>query len=269
MATEIDGIKVHIRSWNDGASQTIVCLHGFTGSSNTWLPLANNLDARVIAIDLIGHGYTSAPEDVKHYTIDVQVELLDKLFEQLNLQSIILLGYSLGGRIALSYAVRYPNKVQQLILESASPGLKDEEERLVRQKADNQLANEIEQSGLVAFVDKWENIPLFQSQKRLPKTVQQAVREERLQQSEKGLANSLRGMGTGVMPQLWDKLKALEMPITLITGELDTKFVGIAVQMKAHLAKVKHRTIKDVGHAIHVENPAEFATIVKEVFHEI
>ncbi|WP_042474384.1 2-succinyl-6-hydroxy-2,4-cyclohexadiene-1-carboxylate synthase [Bacillus ndiopicus] len=269
MATEIDGIKVHVRSWNDAASPTIVCLHGFTGSSNTWLQLANNIAARVIAIDLIGHGKTSAPEDVGQYTMDAQVELLENLFEHLSLHSIILLGYSLGGRVALSYAVRYPNRIQQLILESASPGLENVEDRLARQEADNSLATEIEQNGLIAFIDKWQDIPLFASQRQLPQEVQKAVREERLQQREIGLANSLRGMGTGVMPQLWDRLNELKMPVTLITGQLDTKFVAIAEQMEKHITKVKHQTILGAGHAIHVENLVEFATIVKETFQEI
>ncbi|WP_107839841.1 2-succinyl-6-hydroxy-2,4-cyclohexadiene-1-carboxylate synthase [Metasolibacillus meyeri] len=269
MVTEINGINVHVRSWNDHLSPTLVCLHGFTGSANTWQPLANEVPVRLVAIDLMGHGATDAPDDVVYYTMDAQLEILDKLFKQLGLHSFILLGYSLGGRVALSYAVHYPKKIQHLILESASPGLEKTEERLTRQEADNQLAQSIEQNGLKAFVEKWETIPLFASQKQLPKAVQQTLREERLQQREIGLANSLRGIGTGVMPPLWNRLHQLKMPVTLITGQLDTKFVAIAESMRERIQQVEHRTINGVGHAIHVENLAEFATIVKEVFQEI
>lgn len=269
MVTEVNGVKVHVRSWNNHLSPTLVCLHGFTGSTSTWQQLAAEVQARLVAVDLMGHGLTDASDDVVHYTMDAQVELLEKLFDQLHLHSIVLLGYSLGGRVALSYAVRYPTRIQQLILESASPGLVQESERNARQEADNQLAQDIEQNGLITFVNHWENIPLFASQKQLPKAVQQAVREERLQQREKGLANSLRGMGTGAMPQLWDKLNELKMPVTFITGQLDTKFVAIAERMQERIPQAKHRTIADAGHAIHVENLAEFATIVKEAFQEI
>ena len=170
----------------------------------------------------------------------------------------------MGGRIALSYAIKYPGRVQTLILESASPGLRTEQERNVRKKADDELANKIEANGVTSFVNAWENIPLFASQKQLPPYNQQAIREERLRQKEQGLANSLRGIGTGMMPQVWSKLHVLSMPVTLITGALDTKFVDIAREMTMFIQKVRHLIVNDVGHAIHVENPSEFATIVKD-----
>lgn len=265
MKLKAHGLTVNVRIWNDQLEQTIVMLHGFTGSIATWDKVAAFLsDCRVIAVDLIGHGETDSPQDVAAYTMEQQIVCLDDIFQQLNLNKFTLLGYSMGGRVALSYATNFLNRISHLILESASPGLKSDVEKAKRQSSDEELANKIEQNGIESFVNKWENIPLFATQKRLPLDVQQAVREERLSQSEIGLANSLRGMGTGAQKSLWTHIEDLDIPVTLITGELDEKFCKIAVEMKALLPNAQQVIVKNVGHAIHVENPEQFATIVKD-----
>lgn len=265
MIVQARGINVNVQVWNDHLAETIVLLHGFTGTVRTWEKTASYLsDCRLVAIDLVGHGLTDIPKDVSHYTMEEQIDILEDVFHQLDLNHVILIGYSLGGRVALSYTAKYPERIRQLILESASPGLKTEEERIARRKADEELAKKIEQNGIQSFVQKWENIPLFQSQKDLPSAVQQLVREERLSQSEIGLANSLRGMGTGAQKSLWDQLYRLNTPVTLITGTLDEKFCNIAQEMKMQLPFSQHRLVENVGHAIHVENPKQFATIVKD-----
>ena len=266
MATiKAHGINVHVATWHEEQEETIVMLHGFTGSTKTWEQVASMLPQyRIIAIDCIGHGQTESPNDYTIYQMEHQLAVLEEVFEALQLTTFTLIGYSMGGRIALSYAIKYPGRVQTLMLESASPGLRTEQERRVRKEADEALANNIQLNGIASFVDMWENIPLFASQKRLPEHIQQSIREERLQQNEQGLASSLRGIGTGVMPPMWDQLHTLSMPVTLITGALDTKFVDIAREMTIFIQKVRHLIVNDVGHAIHVENSTEFATIVKE-----
>lgn len=259
------GIEVHVETWHNEQAETIVMLHGFTGSTKTWQQVAEQLPQyRVIAIDCIGHGQTESPNEYILYKMDHQLAVLEEVFATFQLNNFTLVGYSMGGRIALSYAVKYPTRVRNLILESASPGLKTAEERKVRKEADDALANKIQLNGVASFVNAWENIPLFASQKRLPQHLQQAIRKERLHQNAQGLANSLRGIGTGMMPPLWEKLHTLEMPVTFITGALDTKFVDIAREMTRFTQNVRHLIVNDVGHAIHVENPSEFATIVKE-----
>lgn len=263
----IKGLDVHVEQWNEHAEQVIVLLHGFTGSTQTWQKVAALLptNIRCIAVDLMGHGKTAAPMTETHYSMSFQIELLHELFHVLQLENFSLLGYSMGGRVALSYAVRYPSQLTHLIVESASPGLADEQQRSLRKQADESLAEKIVANGIEVFVNQWENIPLFASQKVLPAHVQQEVRQERMEQRATGLANSLRGMGTGVMPALWGfPLTTLTMPVTLITGELDEKFIQLNNEMQNQIAKANHMTIPAVGHAIHVENPTKFATIVKE-----
>lgn len=263
----VNGIDVFVEEVNPQGTKTLVLLHGFTGSTKTWQHVVRQLpkSLRCILVDLTGHGQTSAPENVALYSMPTQLDTLNELFEQLHLEKFTLLGYSMGGRVALSYAVKYPDHIEQLVLESASPGLKSEEERAARKEADDALAKKILANGIESFVDKWENIALFASQKQLSETVQKEIRKERLQQREIGLANSLRGMGTGVMPNLWDDLATLPMPVTLLTGALDEKFVMLNQKMQNLLNEAKQLTIPAVGHAIHVENPLKFATIVEEM----
>lgn len=265
--SKIKDIDVHYEYVNNSASETIVLLHGFTGSLHTWDEVLQEMPKSLnfVLVDLIGHGETDAPADVASYTMESQIDVLHGLCTVLQLPSFYLLGYSMGGRVALSYTVSYPEMVKQLILESASPGLDDEEARHARTIADEKLADKIEIHGIANFVSDWENIPLFASQKRLPEQKQKLIREERLHQKALGLANSLRGMGTGVMPSVWHALPNLSMPITLVTGGLDKKFITLAEKMVACNQNIRHITTSNVGHAIHVENPQKFATIVKEI----
>lgn len=261
----VRGLETNVEVWNDSAEQVLVALHGFTGSTATWRNLANRLpNVRIVAIDCIGHGKTAVPEEESRFTMEQQVKDLEEMVTQLHLEKFSLLGYSMGGRIALSYAIAYPERIEKLILESASPGLRTEKERIERRQSDDVLAEKIERNGIPSFVDAWEKIALFDSQKRLPDDVQQAIRKERLAQNEAGLAGSLRGIGTGMQPSNWPYLADLDVPVLLITGSIDEKFCQIAIEMLALLKNAQHVTVNDVGHAIHVENPAEFATIVEK-----
>lgn len=263
--------SVHVEIFNDQAKKTLVLLHGFTGSTKTWHHVVKELptSVKIIAIDLMGHGQSAAPQTIDAYSMSTQIQLLEDLFEQLAVQAFTLVGYSMGGRVALSYTARFPKRVAQLILESASPGLEGHAERIARKNADDTLADKIVQNGLLSFVEKWENIPLFASQKKLSLITQAEIRNERMMQREVGLANSLRGMGTGVMPALWNELQHIALPVTLITGELDLKFIALNEHMQQQLPNAKHSIVPAVGHAIHVENPTKFATIVRETISQI
>ncbi|MBK3496113.1 2-succinyl-6-hydroxy-2,4-cyclohexadiene-1-carboxylate synthase [Viridibacillus sp. YIM B01967] len=262
----VNGINVHYEIINPRVEKTVVLLHGFTGSSATWNKVMHLLgeQVRIIAIDLMGHGYTDSPKNVAHYSMEKQVAVLHELLIQRNVDVFTLVGYSMGGRVALAYALQYPDTVEQLILESASPGLQMADERAARAKADNVLADRLESEGIQAFVDYWESIPLFATQKSLPLDAQKEIRAERLSQNARGLANSLRGMSTGQQNSYWDELTSFVKPVILVTGELDEKFQEKAADMKKSLPNCTHIIVPKVGHAIHVENPETFATIIKE-----
>ncbi|HWO98685.1 MAG TPA: 2-succinyl-6-hydroxy-2,4-cyclohexadiene-1-carboxylate synthase [Bacillus sp. (in: firmicutes)] len=253
-----------------GEGPPLLLLHGFTGSKETWAPFYDKWEKtnQLISLDLIGHGETSSPYDIVKYRMESVVEDLCILLDELHIHQVHLLGYSMGGRLALSFAVMFPERVGKLILESASPGLKTEQERHLRKHQDEALAEEILAKGIPWFVHKWENITLFESQKSLPVHIQEKIREQRMKNNPIGLANSLRGMGTGVQPSWWERLSSLPMPVLFVTGEWDEKFVRIAEDMKKLVPKAVHERILDAGHAIHVEQREIFGKIVSGFLNE-
>ncbi|AIF43998.1 2-succinyl-6-hydroxy-2,4-cyclohexadiene-1-carboxylate synthase [Virgibacillus sp. SK37] len=241
----------------------VVLLHGFTGSSKTW---GNFITAwqgqfQFITIDLPGHGNTKV-SNVK--TMKECCDDIKALINHLGISQFHLIGYSMGGRTALSFVMYYPELVQSLILESASPGLSSNVERKERMKKDEQLAAKLVNEGIESFVDFWENVPLFNSQKELPLNIKSAIREERLAQSPNGLAKSLKGMGTGSQPSWWKELTNIELPTLLLVGELDEKFVQLNKKMAECLPHAHFEMVNKTGHALHVEQPEIFGKIVTE-----
>jgi len=244
----------------------LVLLHGFTGSHASWraLPADWSRQFQVIAVDLLGHGRSDAPADPARYAMDRCVADLASALDQLGAAAVNVLGYSLGGRVALHFAAAHPERVRALILESASPGLAIPEERAARIAADEALAGRLERDGLEAFVDYWERLPLFASQARLPAEARAALRAQRLQNNPVGLANSLRGLGTGAQPSLWERLPELHAPTLLVAGALDEKFTAIARQMAAHLPAARLGIVPDAGHTVHLEQPDTFQRLIAE-----
>jgi len=244
-------------------TETVVLLHGFTSTGRSWRHTVAALSTRyrTVVIDMPGHGKTEMQQPV---TMQQFADDLHALLLSIGAQKCHLIGYSMGGRAALYYAVRYPETLMSLILESASPGIASETERIKRKERDEQLAKRILDHPIESFVDEWEQLPLFESQKQLPEGTRQAIRDERLGQRRCGLAYSLRGMGTGAQPPLWSDLQRLKMPILLLTGGLDTKFISIGEKMDQALPNSELKIFFGTGHAIHVEKCKEFDTVVME-----
>lgn len=245
-----------------GKGETIVLLHGFTGNKNTWDSFVNQWakQFQVLTVDLPGHGETNVENE---RSMNELCRDLNDLFNYLNVSSIHLLGYSMGGRVALSYALNFPERVSTLILESASPGLNTEKERMKRRKSDEQLAQMILNNGIKPFIDYWENISLFDTQKKLPARIREDIRKERLSATKEGLSLSLRTLGTGNQPSWWEHLHELKIPVYLLVGNLDEKFVKINREMKKSLPNATLEIVRGVGHAIHVEDDEKFAKLVE------
>ncbi|HET8996118.1 MAG TPA: 2-succinyl-6-hydroxy-2,4-cyclohexadiene-1-carboxylate synthase, partial [Acetobacteraceae bacterium] len=246
----VNGLGLNVERQGIGAP--LVLLHGFTGSTASWGTCMPELAQRftVYAVDLVGHGRTEAPDDLTHYRMPTAVADLAALLDALELERVALLGYSMGGRTALRFAVAYPERVRTLILESASPGIADPLERATRRRSDEALADHIERDGLATFVREWEQLPLFRSQARLPAAVRAAQRDQRLQCNPRGLANSLRGMGAGVQEPVWDALAQLSMPVRLITGQEDDKYGALARSMAERLRDARLAIVAEAGHAV-------------------
>ncbi|MFZ7944997.1 2-succinyl-6-hydroxy-2,4-cyclohexadiene-1-carboxylate synthase [Neobacillus sp. 19] len=261
----IDGIRYHVKVSGNG-SPPLVLLHGFTGDAETWTPFIADWSrhSMVIAPDIIGHGKSESPENLSHYQIESAAGDLHDMLDELGVSEVDLLGYSMGGRLALTFALLFPNRVRKLMLESASPGLATEAERELRRMKDAELAKFIRDQGIKPFVEYWEGIPLFSTMKRLPAKMNESIRMQRLRNSSIGLANSLLGMGTGSQPSWWNRLDQLACEVLLITGREDKKFCGIAESILQSLKKGTWVVVENSGHAIHVEEPEKFGTIVSD-----
>ncbi|WP_026693572.1 2-succinyl-6-hydroxy-2,4-cyclohexadiene-1-carboxylate synthase [Peribacillus kribbensis] len=262
MRISAGGISYHVEV--NGAGEGLVLLHGFTGSCDDWDSVSQWIqgDLKKISVDIIGHGRTEVPKEPERYSILKAAADLKEILDALDLPKAVFLGYSMGGRLALTFASVYPERVKALILESASPGLETDEERTQRRHSDHLLAERILKRGVPEFERYWSGIPLFQSQRELPAEKRDAVKKQRLKNSEQGLANSLTGMGTGSQPSWWGTLGKLEFPVMLITGEWDDKFCRIADKMADLLVNAEWKIIEKAGHAIHVEQPEKFGKIV-------
>jgi 2-succinyl-6-hydroxy-2,4-cyclohexadiene-1-carboxylate synthase len=249
-----------------GEGEAVVLLHGFTGSSASWGPVLPGLAERhrVVAVDLLGHGESDAPDDPGRYAMPRVAADIAALLDQLGVERAHLAGYSMGGRLALYLALASPERWRSLILESSSPGLATAGEQAERAAGDEQLAAFIEAEGIAAFVDYWERLPLFASQEMLPAAVRAQQRWQRLQNRPAGLAGSLRGMGTGVQPALWGRLGEQALPALLLAGALDKKFVAIAQKMARVIPGATLAMVPGAGHTIHLEQPQTWLRLVGE-----
>jgi len=225
----------------------LVLLHGFTQTGESWQPVRHALAGRYrsVAPDLPGHGGFAERRPASFPACDAYLRAVTDV-------PFTLAGYSMGGRIALHAALSFGPAVTRLVLVGASPGLADPAERTARRAADDALADRIEAIGIEAFVAEWSAQPLFAD---LPRGIADAADADRLRNSPAGLAAALRGLGTGVMPPLWDRLGELAIPVDLVVGERDDKFRAIAERMAELLPEPRLHVVPGAGHAVQLEAP--------------
>jgi 2-succinyl-6-hydroxy-2,4-cyclohexadiene-1-carboxylate synthase len=233
----------------------LILLHGFTQTGRSWQPVLHALAARyrAIAPDLPGHGAFADRRPVSFAACDAYLRVLAE-------DRVTLAGYSMGGRIALHAALGLGAHVERLVLVGAGPGIADPAERAARAADDEALAARIEAIGVEAFVREWGAQPLFAS---MPRGIADAATADRLQNTASGLAAALRGLGTGAMPSLWDRLETLAMPVDLVVGASDEKFRGIAAQMTERIPNARMHVVDGAGHAVHLEAPDAIVELLR------
>jgi len=267
MKLTVDDIKFNIilNETDLNTNKTpVVFLHGFTGCAKDWLFLFDKIPLNFypIAIDLIGHGETGTTDNLDYYSGNRIVHHLDSIFSKLNLGKIIIAGYSMGGRAALSYSIQHSQRIIYAIFESSTPGIEDFLLKKQRVEFDFLLADKIKEIGIESFIDLWFDTPLFEPLKKLPNF--ESIRKERYQNNPAGLANMLEGFSTGIMTDYWGKLHLLDFPVLLITGDLDEKFTNINRKMLSRIPKAKHQTVMNCGHNVHLEKPEVFIKLVND-----
>jgi 2-succinyl-6-hydroxy-2,4-cyclohexadiene-1-carboxylate synthase len=265
MKLTCDGVQLEVSVF--GSGDPLLILHGFTGSASAMQPLTERLTGRRIIPDLVGHGESESPSSLRPYSLSSISKQLAALLTQLDTHPVHVVGYSLGGRIALTLAISHPTMIRSLALIGASPGIVDNDERFQRLNSDRCLANSIAQKGIVDFVDNWVALPMWRSLRECLTPEQWAVSlHQRRSSHALGLANSLRASGAGAMSPLQEKLNDLEVPTLLIAGENDQKFRDIAGEIAAKLPQGICHVISESGHATHLEQPDATAAAILEHF---
>lgn len=261
-----------VRQWHAvryGATElpAVLCLHGFLGRGDDWAEVATALcdTHHFLCPDLPYHGGTVADRDVPMACADT-ADALAAWLQDAGVARCTVVGYSMGGRIALHLAVQHPGLVERLVLESASPGIDDDNQRDQRRIQDARTAHELESladaSALRAWVRSWYAQPLFERCALYPARLA-ALIDRRCENHPAALAASLRGMGTGSQASLWSSLAQIEAPTLLIAGESDRKFLQIAEQMQERNPAFAIEVLHATGHNVHWERPDRYTTVLK------
>jgi 2-succinyl-6-hydroxy-2,4-cyclohexadiene-1-carboxylate synthase len=177
----------------------------------------------------------------------------------------VLVGYSMGGRLALRAALADPAAYRALVLLGATPGIENEKRRRARKATDEELAAWMERSPIVHVVNHWERQPVFRTQSW---DVVERQRLGRLSHDPGKLAGLLRATGQGVLPPVWDDLDKLTMPVLAAAGDRDDKYADIAQRMAEALPNGRAVRIPGVGHAAHLEDPEAFADLLLDFLDE-
>ncbi|MCL2179112.1 MAG: 2-succinyl-6-hydroxy-2,4-cyclohexadiene-1-carboxylate synthase [Proteobacteria bacterium] len=253
-------MSLQLSTSTHGSGFPLLLLHGFAGDKSSWDGLVPQLAAfsKVVRVDLPGHAHAPLPTNLGEEGFFEVVDALAGCIPP----PMDVAGYSQGARLALALALRHPQRIRRLILESGTPGLHSEELRQNRREEDEARATLLEREGVLAFMDSWEKLPLFATQARLPEKAKEALAQRRKAHPASGLAGALRCMGLGTQPNFWPLLGGLHLPTLLISGEEDTKFTTIAQQMLCALPLAWHVAIASCGHAIHLESPQQWLEAV-------
>jgi 2-succinyl-6-hydroxy-2,4-cyclohexadiene-1-carboxylate synthase len=234
-----------------GHGERVVLVHGFTQTARSWDTIAERLVQRyeVVTVDAPGHGDSG----------DVRASLPEAA-TLLGAASgpATYVGYSMGGRLCLHLAVARPDLVHRLVLVSSTAGIEDAGERAARRRADEQLAMFVDEAGVEAFLDRWLALPLFAT---LPPVA--AGVADRRRNTAAGLASSLRLAGAGTQESLWDRLARLSMPVLVVAGALDAKYVAVAERMARSVPGSTLELIADAGHSVHLERPDAFVDVLE------
>lgn len=237
------------------------------GTSRDWKRIVDALrrDFFCITVDLPGHGRSINLSNRTAYTMEGASNLVAHVLEETDVDRAHVVGYSMGGRIALYFARHRAGHCRSVVLESASPGLRSASERAARVDLDEARARRLETEEYAHFLEEWFRRPLFSTLGRHEGLLEQMI-ESRMGNSPHELARSLRSMGTGSQPSMWEDLEHVQVRALAVAGALDGKFVEIAEQMAVWMPNMRTAIISNAGHNIHAEYPSVFGDLLKDFF---
>lgn len=264
MRIVVDDVSYYIHVTGQG--KPLVCFHGFSESGNTWDGIEIPGYA-MYRLDFIGHGQSDKPLDTQIYQLPQLLRQLHIVIQAAVGASYSLMGYSMGARIALLYALQYQHDIEALILESGSVGIQDPSARKLRFLQDEALAKKIVRNGRAWFRDTWSALPIFKTQQTLPLSVQDSIRRRRFHNEPYALHHTLMGSGQGCMPYVGHRLDEIMCPSLYISGALDKKYSLLGEDVFKKARSFSTAVIQNVGHNTHLERPREFERIVAQFLH--
>lgn len=258
--------SLHVEQTGSETNPPLVLLHGFMGSSQDWAEALKRFSKKYycIAIDLPGHGQ-SRDWHWDSCTFASTANSIVEVLDGLNIPHCILVGYSMGGRLALHLAIHVPGRFSHVVIESASPGIVDTVERLQRKSWDLEIANQLVSQQFDQFLYSWYSQSIFYSLKGHPKFKQ--LLQQRQQNDPLLLAKAIQCLGSGEQEPLWDKLERMTMPALFLAGEFDEKYRRVAEQMNGRAPLLCTKVVRGCGHNIHFEHPARYCKTVLEFLH--
>lgn len=253
--------------WTGGHAQGPLWLglHGLTGCGADFQPWFHHVadGGQWEAPDLPGHGGWGCPMVSSSYTMDNCLAMLRTRLES-DPRPAVLVGYSMGGRVALHFALRYSHLLKGLVLIGANPGIREERLRQERCAWEQELCDKLQQDGVEEFLRYWQSLPIIATQARIPEPIWTAMRERRNSCDANGLVLSIRCMGTGSMKPMWNELSRIECPVLYCAGEDDAKYRKIGESVVAGLRRGTLAVVPGAGHAAHLEAIAKSADLVKQ-----
>jgi 2-succinyl-6-hydroxy-2,4-cyclohexadiene-1-carboxylate synthase len=221
----------------------VLFIPGFMQRGDAWRPVAELLPERYPStlLDHAEHSFEGRMREIAESGADV------------------LVGYSLGGRLALRAAMRSPESVNALVLVGATAGIEEGPLRVQRAEADEKLASWMEAMPIEDIVSLWERQPLFADQSDVLVDEQ---RPGRLSHDPRSLALLLRTAGQGILEPVWHDLRALEVPLLAVAGARDEGYTAAAKRIARVAPNARAAIVEEAGHAAHLQQPAAVAALI-------
>jgi len=258
---------IYLKEYNNNKEIPFIFLHGFSGTSSSWINIINKHNKFSYTVDLPGHGKSTFINISTEYTINDWCNELYMILNELSLKKINLCGYSMGGRLSIAFAHKFPEKINSLLLESTSLGLNESEVRSERYYKDLERADEINRD-LKSFMDNWEKNSLFINQKKRNVKEWQMQANERIKHDPKQLSKALMAFSPSNMIYYDKPFQEFNFPIHVINGSDDDKYIKIGREMIRLNKNTKQYIIENAGHNTHLENPDMFLDVLNQNIYE-
>jgi len=228
----------------------VLFIPGFMQRGDAWRPVAELLPERYPSrlLDHAEHSFEGRLREIAEAGADV------------------LVGYSLGGRLALRAALRSPSSFTAVVLVGSTAGLEEGPMRVQRAEADEKLASWMEAMPIEDIVALWERQPLFADQSE---ALVEEQRPGRLSQDPRSLALLLRTAGQGTLDPVWNELHSFELPLLAIAGARDDGYSAAAKRIASVAPNARAAIVEEAGHAPQLQQPAAVAGLITEFLERV